>query len=80
MFDFFERRIIDKNNPLKELSETKGVSMIDSFSADPASETLIPKYSKMILEAYSQQERLKEMRRRRRQLIATGPSKRVKSR
>lgn len=53
--------------------------MIDSFSADPASETLIPKYSKMILEAYSKQERLEEMRRRR-QLIATGPSKRVKSR
>ena len=79
MFDFFERRIIDKNNPLKELSETKGVSMIDSFSAGPASETLIPKYSKMILEAYSKQERLEEMRRRR-QLIATGPSKRVKSR
>ena len=70
---------MDKNNPLKELSETKGVSMIDSFSVDPVSETLMPKYSKMVLDAYSQKERLKRMRKRR-QMMPTGTGQRVKSR
>ena len=79
MFDFFERRIIDKNNPLKELSKTKGVSMIDSFSVDPVSETLMPKYSKMILESYLQQERLKRIRKRRK-IMHTGTEPRIKSR
>ena len=53
--------------------------MIDSFSVDPVSETLMPKYSKMILESYLQQERLKRIRKRRK-IMHTGTEPRIKSR
>lgn len=79
LFDFFERRTMNKINPFEELAKTQGVSMIDSFSVEPVSETLMPKYSKMISETYTRQEKLKQVKQRR-QSIMKKPSLKVNSR
>ena len=63
LFDFFKSRIIDKNSeePCKELSKTKAISMVDSFSVDEIKDDIGNKYKKIILQAYELQEKRNEL-------------------
>lgn len=57
LFDFFQRRVLE-NNPEKqceELAQTRGISMVDSFSVEQISEKLSERYKKIVLEAYALQ-------------------------
>ena len=60
LFDFFKSRVLDKKseNPCEELSQTKGVSMVDSFSLEEVSDKMLNKYKVSILETYEMQEKL----------------------
>ena len=64
LFDFFKNRIMhkDSNDPCKELLETEGKSMIDSFSVEEVPEILADRQKQALLEAYKKQEELKELR------------------
>lgn len=64
LFEFFKSRVLDKKSkdPCQELSETKGVSNIDSFYVEEASEFVSDKYAEALLEAYKKQEELKKLK------------------
>ena len=64
LFDFFKNRVLDKQspNPCEELARTKGKSMIDSFSLEQASEIMLDKHKRTLLEAYEKQEKLKKVK------------------
>lgn len=66
LFDFFERRISDKNaeNPCEELLKNGGVSMVDSFTLEEASDKMASKYKETILEAYKVQCQKQEIEKR----------------
>lgn len=61
LFDFFKNRILDKNskNPCKELSETRAISMIDSFYLEEFQGELADNQKRILIKAYEEQERLK---------------------
>jgi len=59
LFDFFKSRVLG-HNPCEELAKTRGVSMVDSFSVEEIPERMMPKYRKIILEAYELQEKKKK--------------------
>lgn len=60
LFDFFKNRILNKysKTPCKELAETKGKSMIDSFYLEEIEE--FEKQKRLLLEAYEKQEESKK--------------------
>jgi len=64
LFNFFKNRILykDTNDPCKELIETKGKSMIDSFSVEEVPEIIADRQKQALLEAYKKQEELKKLR------------------
>ena len=64
LFDFFKNRVLDKDSadPCEELSETKGISSIDSFSLEPVPDSLLKRQIEILLEAYEKQEELKGLR------------------
>lgn len=61
LFDFFKARILRKtsSNPCAELETTRAKSMVDSYSLEKVSDKIVPKYKKIILEAYELQEKRK---------------------
>ncbi len=67
LFDFFERRISNKNseNPCEELAKNKGVSMVDSFTLEEVPKKMLPKYRETILKAYEVQCKKQEMQKNR---------------
>lgn len=63
LFDFFKSRVLNKKdmNPCEELAESKGISMIDSFSVEQVSERIAHKYKEAILKAYEIQEKREQL-------------------
>lgn len=65
LFDFFINRVLNKDsiNPCEELVNTRGISMIDSFSVEEVSEEArVRKNKRNILEAYKIQEKRKNIK------------------
>lgn len=74
LFDYFKNRILDKNSndPCKELAETKGISLIDSFSVDEILEKKdIEKSKQIIKEASKTQEKINEIREKKARSLIT---------
>ena len=63
LFDFFERRISSKRleDPCEELAQSGGISMVDSFYLEQVSDTMLPKYKKIILKTYEIQCKKQEL-------------------
>ena len=59
LFDFFKSRVLHQNgqNPCEELASTRAKSMIDSFSVEKVQDKVVPKYKRIILEAYKLQQK-----------------------
>ena len=63
LFSFFKNRILDKesDDPCGELLKNEGKSMVDSFSIEKVPEILAERQKKILLKAYSIQEKKKKI-------------------
>lgn len=68
LFDFFERRVLDKKgiNPCTELAKTQGRSLVDSFYLEEVPMEKSDQYKKLIIDIVEMQQRkkIKDMKKR----------------